>query len=78
MDVEADQGLRAFAYFAEMVEVSVGLAQPGQTLIGDDLDNGTEGPRLVDSGGVEKRRIPESDGGDMDLPNDHFVRRPYM
>lgn len=48
----------------QMGQIAVGLAEPEQPGIGDDLDDGPQCERLMDANGVEQWRIAEGDGRD--------------
>ncbi len=43
----------------------------GQAVVGDDLDDGAQTIRGMETGGVEQRRIAQRDGGDDDVRDAH-------
>ncbi len=46
--------------------IAVALAQANVAIVALDFDDRTQGIGLVNSAGIEQRRVPEGDGGDSD------------
>src|SRR4029079_12129657 len=58
--------------------VGVGLAQPGQAVVGTDLDHGPQRERLVYADRVQQRRIGERDRGDRDRRDPQRAHGGYL